>query len=124
MKSVEIGVNPITGIANIMIVNNRPSVWGDLGVALVQQAGQLTGMEQEEIGTAPEPGLELKDWPADYGWRITDTRSLRDTSPSGVHLAESSPSSAAPSRKYHRTPGSTSEGTAQRTTAAAIKAGL
>ena len=44
MKSVEIGVPPITGLNGIMIVNNRPSVWGDLGVSLIQRSGHLAKM--------------------------------------------------------------------------------
>ena len=74
MKAVEIDVEPITGLANIMIVNNRPTVWGDLAQALIQRSGTLVSQKVEEIGTQPADGLELKDWPTDYGWRVTSTR--------------------------------------------------
>jgi hypothetical protein len=70
MKSVEIGVPPITGINGIMIVNNRPSVWGDLGVALIQRGGQLEKMEVREIGERPQPGLDLTKWDDNYGYRV------------------------------------------------------
>lgn len=70
MKSVEIGVPPITGLNGIMIVNNRPSVWGDLAVALVQRGGQLVNQQIVQIGQAPEPGLPLDKWDSSYGFRV------------------------------------------------------
>lgn len=71
MKAMEIGVSPISGLANIMIVNNRPSVWGDLAQAMVQRSDAIANHEKVEVGTKPAPGLELKDWPDDYGWRVS-----------------------------------------------------
>lgn len=47
MKGAEIGVPPLTALANIAIINNRPCVWGDLAIALVQQSGKLLKMETE-----------------------------------------------------------------------------
>lgn len=70
MKSMEIGVSPISGLANIMIVNNRPSVWGDLAQALVQRTGVISDHFKEEIGEKPAPGLELQKWSDTYGWRV------------------------------------------------------
>lgn len=71
MKAMEIGVSPISGLSNIMIVNNRPSVWGDLAQALVQRSGAIKNHLKEEIGTKPTPGMELNQWPDDYGWRVS-----------------------------------------------------
>ena len=71
MKAMEIGVSPISGLSNIMIVNNRPSVWGDLAQAMVQRSDVIANHSKEEIGERPAPGLELKDWPDSYGWRVS-----------------------------------------------------
>lgn len=72
MKAMEIGVSPISGLANIMIVNNRPSVWGDLAQALVQRSGVWEKHLKEELnGPAPGPDLALDKWPNDYGFRVS-----------------------------------------------------
>lgn len=72
MKAMEIGVSPISGLANIMIINNRPSVWGDLAQALVQRAGVWEKHEKEELnGPAPGPDVALNKWPDDYGFRVS-----------------------------------------------------
>jgi hypothetical protein len=72
MKSVEIGVPPITGLNGIMIVNNRPSVWGDLAVSLVQRDGHLAGMRVVEIGPHPQPAtLPLDQWDDAFGYRVS-----------------------------------------------------
>lgn len=76
MKAMEIGIPPISGLSNIMIVNNRPSVWGDLAQALVQRTGLIEKMEREEVGTKPALDAEIgtrgqPGWPLDYGWKVT-----------------------------------------------------
>jgi hypothetical protein len=72
MKSVEIGVPPITGLNGIMIVNNRPSVWGDLAVSLIQRDGHLARMSVMEIGPAPQPAnLSLDQWDDAFGFRVS-----------------------------------------------------
>lgn len=70
MKAIEIGVEPISGLANIMIVNNRPSVWGDLAQALIHKSGKVAKQEKETLGVEPAPGTELQNWPADFGYRV------------------------------------------------------
>lgn len=70
MKAIEIGVEPISGLANIMIINNRPSVWGDLAQALIHKSGKVAKQTKETIGVEPAPGTELQNWPADFGYRV------------------------------------------------------
>jgi hypothetical protein len=41
MKGMEVGLAPVTAISNIMIINNRTSVWGDAAHALVQNSGKM-----------------------------------------------------------------------------------
>ena len=59
MKSMEVGLKPITGLSSIMIVNNRPCLWGDGAIALVQNSGKLEWMKEWFEGTAGKP-----DWTA------------------------------------------------------------
>lgn len=44
MKGLEIGIAPVSAIGTIMIVNNRPCLWGDGAVALVQRSGKMQWM--------------------------------------------------------------------------------
>lgn len=41
MKGLEIGLPPITALSNICIINNRPCLWGDGALALVQKSGKI-----------------------------------------------------------------------------------
>ena len=68
-KSMEIGGDLIGGLANIMIVNKRASIWGDLALALVSRSGKLAQQKRTHLGTPPTPGLELEKWDDGYGWR-------------------------------------------------------
>lgn len=78
MKSVEIGVPPITGLNGIMIVNNRPSVWGDLAMSLIQRSGHLRTHTVRKIGPEPIPGMALKDWDDGFGYVVTMWRRGQD----------------------------------------------
>lgn len=78
MKSVEIGVPPITGLNGIMIVNNRPSVWGDLAVSLIQKSGTLEKMEVRRFGPEPTPGLDIDKWSNEFGYRVLMWRKGQD----------------------------------------------
>lgn len=45
-KGMEVGLPPQSALANIMIVNNRPSLWGDGALALVQNSGKLEWLSE------------------------------------------------------------------------------
>jgi hypothetical protein len=80
MKSVEIGVPPITGLNGIMIVNNRPSVWGDLAISLIQRSGALAKMEVHQFGPLPTPSnLPIDQWDNGYGYRVLMWRKGQET---------------------------------------------
>jgi len=65
LKGLEVGLPPITALSTIMIVNNRPSIWGDGAVALVQAKGHVEKVEQTFTGTDGQD-----DWTATYRiWR-------------------------------------------------------
>lgn len=51
LKALEVGFPPITGLGTIMIVNNRPSIWGDGAMALCLRKGALVRHEVEWSGT-------------------------------------------------------------------------
>jgi hypothetical protein len=74
IKADELGIPPITGLAGIMVIGNRAAVYGDLAIALVHRTGKLRSFNVEQIGKAPKPKDELRDWPDDYGWKITIER--------------------------------------------------
>jgi hypothetical protein len=50
LSGSEIGVPPMQALKGIAIINNRPSVWGDLAVALVQAKNVLAKMETIWLG--------------------------------------------------------------------------
>lgn len=72
MKSLEVGLPPLTGINNIAIINGRPCIWGDGAVALAQNSGYIADIEADQ--TEPTPQVELQDWPDTYGWNVSITR--------------------------------------------------
>lgn len=55
MKGLEVGFAPLTAVANIMVVNNRASIWGDALPALAQRSGDFKGMKERYEG---EPGKD------------------------------------------------------------------
>ena len=79
MKAVEIGVQPITGLNGIMIVNNRPSVWGDLAMSLIHRSGLLEKMDVRTVGSRPEPKLPLDQWDDGFGYTVSMWRKGQDT---------------------------------------------
>ncbi len=47
----ELGVGPMQALQNIMVVNGRPSIFGDLALALVLNSGKLDYFAEEDNGT-------------------------------------------------------------------------
>lgn len=50
MKGAEIGLGPLTALANIAIINGRASLWGDGAVALIQASGKVESWEESWEG--------------------------------------------------------------------------
>lgn len=75
MKGLEIGMPPLAALANIAIINGRPTIWGDGAIALAQARGVLSGIEEIEVGI-PQAGLQeaVHDWPSDYGIEVKLSR--------------------------------------------------
>ena len=55
MRGMEVGLPPVMAVSTIFIVNNRPSIWGDGAVALIQKSGKLKSMSIVYEG---EPGQD------------------------------------------------------------------
>lgn len=53
---MELGLPPLQAIQNIMVVNGRPSIWGDAALALVKASGQVQSIEED----APDIALKQK----------------------------------------------------------------
>ncbi len=50
LKGAEIGLPPLTALANIAIINGRPCLWGDGAVALIQASGKVESWEESFDG--------------------------------------------------------------------------
>jgi hypothetical protein len=50
LTSLELGVPPMQGLKGIAIINGRPTVWGDLAMALIQSKGVVQNTEQNFTG--------------------------------------------------------------------------
>lgn len=55
LKGLEIGLPPVTALSTICVVNNRPCLWGDGAVALVQQRGLVERVDATYEG---KPGTD------------------------------------------------------------------
>lgn len=53
---MEIGLPPMQAIQNIMVVNGRPSVWGDAALALIQGSGMVEEWYEDSPDTALQQG--------------------------------------------------------------------
>lgn len=50
LTGLEVGVPPMQALKGIAIINGRPSIWGDLAVALIQSKNLIEKMEQRFSG--------------------------------------------------------------------------
>lgn len=50
MAGQELGLSPAQAVQNIMVVNNRPSVWGDAMLAICQASGLMEDFEESIAG--------------------------------------------------------------------------
>lgn len=78
LKSLEIHVPPQTGLAGLLPLNGRFSVWGDLAAALVQRTGKVAKQTALHIGPAFDPAAPLGEWPEEFGWEVRYWRKGQD----------------------------------------------
>lgn len=70
MAGAEVGMAPLHSLANIALINNKPTVYGKGAFALVQASHTLESHKTEVMGEEPEPGAPIGDWPDSYGLRV------------------------------------------------------
>lgn len=71
LKSMEVGVPPQTGLAGLLPINGRFSVWGDLAAALVQKTGKVANQQVVRIGDANfDEDAAIGLWPDAFGFRV------------------------------------------------------
>lgn len=51
---LEIGLTPMAALQSIAVVNGRPSIWGDAGMALVRASGLAESIKEVIVGTGDE----------------------------------------------------------------------
>ena len=78
LKSLEVGLPPITGLGTIVPINNRFTVWGDGAIALIQRNRVISKHFDRRIGPSFDPNLELALWPDEYGWEVSYWRVGQD----------------------------------------------
>ena len=97
LKSMELGVAPQTGLAGLLPLNGRFSVWGDLAAALVQRHGLVKDQETEWTGAILNEELPLGEWPDNLTcvvryWRVGQEKpyegkfSVRDAKRAGLWM--------------------------------------
>lgn len=70
LKAMELGVAPQTGLAGLLPLNGRFSVWGDLAIGLVQREGLIEKQTKAHVGQGFDPALPLGEWPDDHGYEV------------------------------------------------------
>lgn len=70
LKAMELGVGPQTGLAGLLPLNGRFTVWGDLAAALVQNGGMVANQTAVRIGPAFDLETPMGEWPKEYGWEV------------------------------------------------------
>jgi hypothetical protein len=61
MKGAEVGLPPIAALSAIAIIDNRPTIWGDGAVALVQRSGVVVKIENGFEGMPASEGGAVED---------------------------------------------------------------
>lgn len=75
LKALEVGMAPITGLSNIAIINNRPCIWGDGAMALVQSKGLIEQFSEFFEGAEKSAGPVT-----DQTGEVDHTPTIRDFS--------------------------------------------
>jgi hypothetical protein len=78
LKAMELGVAPQTGLAGLLPLNGRFSVWGDLAIGLAQREGLITKQTRVHIGPAFDPSMPLGEWPEEFGYEVRYWRKGQD----------------------------------------------
>lgn len=75
----EVGMGPMSAMANIALINKRRLIWGQGAVAVLQASGQLEDMRVDHIGQSPGDGLQTAQFNDNFGIRVTLKRKGQPT---------------------------------------------
>lgn len=75
----EIGMGPMSAMANIALINKRRLIWGQGAVAVLQASGQLEDMRVEKMGQQPGDGLQTAQFADSFGVRVILKRKGKPT---------------------------------------------
>jgi len=93
LKGLEVGLMPMTALANIYIVKARPTIWGDAAMALVHDTGELEFMNDHYEGSFEKGDLmcsvTMKRRTVDNS--ITRTFSMADATHAGLINRDGTP---------------------------------
>ena len=78
MKGLEVGLAPLMALANIAIINGRPSIWGDGAMALVQSKNVIEKFEVFEVGRQPSDSEDVDKFQDTYGFEARIWRKGQD----------------------------------------------
>lgn len=66
----EIGMGPMSAMANIALINKRRLIWGQGAVAVLQASGQLEDMRVERMGQQPGDGIQTAQFADSFGMKV------------------------------------------------------
>lgn len=80
IKGDAIGLDPVTSMACVVVVNGRASLSGDIGLGLVRKSRLLAGYKEEERGEVADQsfGFYITARRADTGETMTRSFTIRD----------------------------------------------
>lgn len=66
----EIGMGPMSAMANIALINKRRLIWGQGAVAVLQASGQLEDMRVERLGQQPGDEIQTAQFADSFGVKV------------------------------------------------------
>jgi hypothetical protein len=78
LAGTEVGMGPMSAMANIALINGRRVIWGEGAIALIQGSGHLEWMKRETMGAVPDDKIPTAQFADDYGIRVTLKRKGQD----------------------------------------------
>lgn len=67
----EVGMGPMSAMANIALINNRRYIWGQGAIAIIQSSGKLEEMTVDRVGASPDHKTSTAQFADDFGIKVT-----------------------------------------------------
>lgn len=97
LHGLEVGLKPMQAVQSIAVVNNRPTIWGDAALGLVQGSGLLQDFEERIDGEGDNRVAYCRAKRADRETPVERTFSVADAKKAGL-WGKSGPWSQYPQR--------------------------